>query len=105
MGNLQTIKLFLFKVYFIFDKNVLVMNIAELKLNFFRQIDRLDKVKLEEAYGVLLNYLNSKDDLDEWNNLTAEQQKGLMDSIEQLDDNQGISHSDVINKYKNKYSA
>jgi len=49
------------------------MNIAELKLNFFRQIDRLDKVKLEEAYGVLLNYLNSKDDLDEWNNLTAEQ--------------------------------
>ena len=33
------------------------MNIAELKLKFFRQIDGLDKDKLEEAYGVLLNYM------------------------------------------------
>jgi len=81
------------------------MNIAELKLKFFRQIDGLDKDKLEEAYGVLLNYINSKDDLDEWNNLTVEQQKGIIDSIEQLEDNQGISHKNVMNKYKNKYNA
>ena len=81
------------------------MNIAELKLKFFRQIDGLDKDKLEEAYGVLLNYINSKDDLDEWNNLTIEQQKGIIDGIEQLDDNKGILHKDVMNKYKNKYNA
>jgi hypothetical protein len=81
------------------------MNIAELKLKFFRQIDRLDKDKLEEAYGILLNYINSKDDLEEWNNLTIEQQKGIIDSIEQLEDNQGISHKSVMNKYKNKYNA
>jgi len=81
------------------------MNIAELKLKFFRQIDGLDKDKLEEAYGVLLNYINSKDDLVEWNNLTVEQQKGIIDSIEQLEDNQGISHKDVMNKYKSKYNA
>ena len=81
------------------------MNIAELKLKFFRQIDDLDKHKLEEAYGVLLNYINSKDDLDEWNNLTVEQQKGIIDSVEQLEDNQGISHKNVMNKYKNKYNA
>ena len=81
------------------------MNIAELKLKFFRQIDGLDKDKLEEAYGVLLNYINSKDDIDEWNNLTIEQQKGIIDSIEQLEDNQGISHKSVMTKYKNKYNA
>ncbi len=81
------------------------MNIAELKLKFFRQIDGLDKDKLEEAYGVLLNYINSKDDLDEWNNLTIEQQKGIIDSIEKLEDNQGISHKSVMTKYKNKYNA
>lgn len=80
------------------------MNISELKLKFFRQIDGLDKDKLEEAYGVLLNYINSKDDLDEWNNLTVEQQKGIIDSIEQLDNNQGISHNEVMKKYKNKYN-
>ena len=81
------------------------MNIAELKLKIFRQIDGLDKDKLEEAYGVLLNYINSKDDLVEWNNLTVEQQKGIIDSIEQLEDNQGISHKDVMKKYKSKYNA
>ncbi|MGE0090812.1 MAG: hypothetical protein AB7S50_15170 [Bacteroidales bacterium] len=81
------------------------MNIAELKLKFFRQIDGLDKEKLEEAYGVLLNYINSKDDLNEWSNLTAEQQKGIIDSIEQLDDNQGISHHNVMKKYVSKYNA
>ncbi len=81
------------------------MNIAELKLKFFRQIDGLDKEELEEAYGVLLNYINSKDDLNEWSNLTAEQKKGIIDSIEQLEDNQGISHRNVMKKYVSKYNA
>ena len=81
------------------------MNIAELKLKFFRQIDGLDKDKLEEAYGVLLNYINSKDDLDEWNNMTIEQQKGIIDSIQQIENNQGIAHKEVMKKYKNKYNA
>ncbi|MCF8218307.1 MAG: hypothetical protein K9J21_04940 [Bacteroidales bacterium] len=81
------------------------MNIAELKLKLFRHIDSLDKDDLEEAYGVLLNYLNSKNDLDEWSNLTVEQQKGIVDSINQLEKNQGISHNDVMQKYKNKYNA
>jgi hypothetical protein len=81
------------------------MNIAELKLKFFRQIDGLDKDKLEEAYGVLLNYINSTDDLDEWSKLTAEQKKGIIDGIEQIENNQGIAHNEVMRKYKNKYNA
>lgn len=81
------------------------MNIAELKLKFFRQIDGLDKDKLEEAYGVLLNYINSKDDLDEWSKLTVEQQKGIIDSIQQIENNEGIAHKEVMRKYKNKYNA
>lgn len=81
------------------------MNLAELKLKLFRQIDNLDKKKVEEAYGVLLNFINSKDDLDEWNKLTIEQQKGIIDSIEQLENNQGISHNKVLKKYKEKYNA
>lgn len=81
------------------------MNIAELKLKFFRQIDGLDRDKLEEAYGILLNYINSKDDLDEWSKLTAEQQKGIIDGIEQIENNQGIAHTEVLKKYRNKYNA
>jgi len=81
------------------------MNIAELKLKFFRQIDGLDQDKLEEAYGVLLNYINSTDDLNEWNNLTIEQQKGIIDGIQQIENNEGIVHAEVMRKYKNKYNA
>ena len=81
------------------------MNTAELKLKLFRQIDSLDKEKLEEAYGVLLNYINSNDNLDEWNNLTIDQQKGIVDSIVQLEDNQGVSHKSVMSKYRNIYNA
>jgi len=81
------------------------MNIAELKLKFFREIDSLDKEKLEEAYGVLLNYINSKDDTDEWSTLTPEQQKGIVDSIELLENNQRTSHKEVMDKFRNKYNA
>ena len=81
------------------------MNTAELKLKLFRQIDSLDKEKLEEAYGVLLNYINSNDNLDEWNNLTIDQQKGIVDSIVQLEDNQGVSHKSVMSKYMNICNA
>ncbi|MFO7938710.1 MAG: hypothetical protein R6U66_03065 [Bacteroidales bacterium] len=81
------------------------MNIAELKLKFFREIDRLDKEKLEEAYGVLLNYINSKDDTDEWCALTSEQKKGIVDSIELLENNQGTAHKGVMDKFRKKYNA
>lgn len=82
-----------------------MMNTAELKLKIFREIDRLDKGNLEEVYGVILNYLSSKDDMDEWENLTAAQQDGIIDSISELEENQGISHGEVIKKYKKKYNA
>ncbi|MFO7790115.1 MAG: hypothetical protein R6V32_06050 [Bacteroidales bacterium] len=81
------------------------MNIAELKLKFFRKIDCLDKDKLEEAYGVLLNYINGKDDLDEWHDLSGEQQKGIIDGIKQIENNEGIAFNEVLSKYKNKYNA
>lgn len=81
------------------------MSIAELKLKIFRQIDGLDKANLEEAYGVLLNYLNSKEDINEWANLTKDQQKGIIEGIEQIENNEGIGHKEVIQKYKKKYNA
>lgn len=53
------------------------MDTADLKLNLFRQIDKLDQDKLKEVYGVLLNYINNQDNTEEWDELTKEQQKGI----------------------------
>ena len=57
------------------------MTVSELKLRLFRQIDNLDKSKLEELYGVVTNYINSKKDLSEWDKLSDFQKRGLLDAI------------------------
>lgn len=81
------------------------MNISDLKLKLFRQIDALDKKSLEEAYGILLNYFNSRDNTADWNNLSPTQQNGLIEAIEQLDNGKGISQEEVFAKYRKKYDA
>jgi hypothetical protein len=81
------------------------MTVSDLKLKIFRQIDSLEKNRLEEFYGLLLNYINSKKDISDWERLTLAQKQGLMDAIDQLDSGKGISHNDVIDKLRKKYNA
>jgi hypothetical protein len=81
------------------------MTVSDLKLKIFRQIDSLEKNRLEEFYGLLLNYINGKKDISDWDRLTLAQKQGLMDAIDQLDSDKGISHNDVIDKLRKKYNA
>jgi hypothetical protein len=53
----------------------------------------------------LLNYVNGKKDVSEWDRLTLAQKKGLMDAIDQLDSGKEISHNDLIDKLRKKYNA
>ncbi|MDD4033084.1 MAG: hypothetical protein PHS48_07560, partial [Bacteroidales bacterium] len=61
------------------------MSVSDLKLKIFRQIDVLEKDRLEELYGVLMHYINGQKNLDEWDKLTVEQKQGLIDSIGEID--------------------
>jgi len=81
------------------------MTVSDLKLKIFRQIDSLEKNRLEEFYGLLLNYVNSKKDISDWERLTPLQKQGLMDAIDQMDSGKEISHNDVIDKLRKKYNA
>ena len=81
------------------------MTVSDLKLKIFRQIDSLEKNRLEEFYGLLLNYINGKKDISDWDRLTLAQKQGLMDAIDQLDSGKGISYNDVIDKLRKKYNA
>jgi len=58
------------------------MTVSDLKLKIFRQIDSLERNRLEELYGVLLNFLNEKKDISDWERLTEEQKQGIFDAIE-----------------------
>jgi hypothetical protein len=81
------------------------MTVSDLKLKIFRQIDSLEKNRLEEFYGLLLNYINGKKDISDWDKLTLAQKQGLMDAIDQLDSDKGIPHNEVIDKLRKKYNA
>ncbi len=80
------------------------MTVAELKLKIFRQVDSLEKSRLEELYGVMLNYINSKKDLDDWTKLSTEQQQGIIDAIEEIDAGKGIPNETVMTNIRRKFS-
>ena len=86
-----------------FDKTI-DMNSADLKLDLFSKLDSLNSTKLEEAYGILLNFLNRKNSTEEWHHLSTSQQEAIKTGIQQLDNNEGIAHSDVMQNVRNKYS-
>lgn len=86
-----------------FDKNI-DMNTAELKLKLFREIDILEKSKLEQVYGLFVNFINEEVDTEEWKSLSKVQQKGLLDAIDEMDSSEGIEHKTIIEKYKKKYA-
>jgi len=80
------------------------MTVSDLKLRIFRQIDSLDKSKLEEFYGVLLNYINGQQDISDWDKLSAAQKQGILDSIDEVESGKGIPNKAVLDKSRKKYS-
>ena len=80
------------------------MTVAELKLKIFRQVDSLEKSRLEELYGVFNNYINGQNDINEWGKLTKEQQLGIDDAIAEIESGMGIPHEIVMSNIRKKFS-
>jgi hypothetical protein len=80
------------------------MTVSDLKLKIFRQIDSLEKSRLEEFYGLLMNYVNGKKDISDWDKLSDTQKQGILDAIDELDSKKGVSNKVVIDKFRKKYS-
>ena len=82
----------------------LIMNASEIKLKIFRQVDALEKTSLEDFYGIFVNFINGKKDIDDWAMLSDNQKQGIIDAIEEIDSGKGTPHNKVINKFRKKYS-
>jgi hypothetical protein len=80
------------------------MTVSDLKLRIFRQIDSLQKNKLEEFYGLLMNYINGQKDISDWDKLTSNQKKGILDAIDEVDSGKGIPNKTVLSKFRKKYT-
>jgi len=85
-------------------ENICIMTVSDLKLKIFRQIDSLEKNRLEEFYGHMMNYLNSKKDITDWEKLSDSQKKGLFEAIEEIESGKGKSNKVVLDKFRKKYS-
>jgi hypothetical protein len=79
------------------------MNTSELKLKIFRQVDSLERTRLEDFYGVLTNFINGQKDIKDWIQLTDNQKQGILNALEEIDSGKGIPHDKVISKYRKKY--
>ena len=79
------------------------MTASDLKLRIFRQIDALEQNKLEELYGVLLNYINSQKDVADWEMLSEYQKSGVYDAIQEIEAGEGIPNHIVFEKLQAKY--
>ena len=80
------------------------MNVSDLKLRIFRYIDSLEKNKLEEFYGLLMNYINGQKDISDWENLSTNQKQGILDALDEIDSGKGIPNKTVLDKFRKKYS-
>jgi hypothetical protein len=80
------------------------MTVSDLKLRLFRQIDTLEKSKLEEIYGVLINYINGQKDISEWEKLSDNQKHGILNAIKEEETGKGIRNKVILDKFRKKYS-
>ena len=69
-----------------------------------RQIDNLEKNKLEEVYGVVTNYLNGQKDISDWDKLSDNQRHGILKAVEEIAEGKGIQNEVVLDKFRKKYS-
>ena len=81
------------------------MNTAELKLKIFREVDSLDKNKLEDIYGLICNRLNENNDTEEWYKLSDTQRDGILTAMNSVEKGDGIPHETIIEKYQKKYGS
>lgn len=76
----------------------------DLKHKIINQIDSLDESILEEFYGLLTNFINSKRDINDWDMLSEIEKQGIIDAISEIDDGKGIPHKQVMSNIRQKYS-
>jgi len=78
------------------------MKEAALKVDLHDKIDHADFDQLKELYGLITNYFNSNQAVDEWDMLPAHQQKLIDKGLEQADAGLGTPLNEVNKRLREK---
>lgn len=80
------------------------MSTAEIKVEIFREIDRLDEFYLTKIHKYIMNIMEIKNETAEWNKLTPTQKSGLIDALREAEDGKVMPNIEILSKYKKMYS-
>ncbi|MBN2817622.1 MAG: hypothetical protein JXP36_01545 [Bacteroidales bacterium] len=90
-----------FIVNFVKNKSYTVMNAAEIKLDLFRRLDKLDSSKLEKVYNKIINLINA--DTPQTETLSPEIKAALDEALESSKKGRVFTHEEVMKKSKEKF--
>lgn len=77
------------------------MGIVELKKRLHEQIDDLNDDQLQETYGLINNYLNSKIE-DFKDEMTPKEKASIEKGLAQIEAGQTIPHEHVMSEFRQK---
>jgi hypothetical protein len=90
-------------LFLIFESKKMNMSIAELKLEIFRLVDRIeDEEMLQDVYQILLVCLGSENVVNP--DLFCELEESLAISEQQIKEGKTVPHEEVMKKQQEKYS-
>lgn len=67
-------------------------------------VGHLSESNLKKFYDLLVSVTESKKETSDWDSLSQNQQKGLIEAIEEMDHSEGMEHETLLNTLKNKYA-
>ena len=75
---------------------------AEIKLDLLRKMEGLNVRQLKEVYGLLQNYFNSNETVEEWVSMTSAQKEKIEKGIKQADANITKPLAEVTTRLRRK---
>lgn len=78
-------------------------DIQKLKHRILGQVENLNAELLQEIFGLISNHVNSKKELNDWENLSEEEQMGLENAIKSINQGRFLKQEDVMTQMRAKY--
>jgi len=79
------------------------MKEAALKSDLIDKIEHADYAQLKEIHGLLNNYFNGNDSVEEWDSLPEWQKEQIEEGLKQADAGLGTSFKEVTKSLREKY--
>ncbi len=72
------------------------MNATELKTDLVKKIEAMNLHQLKDVYGLVQNYFNSNEDVEDWNSLAPVHRKAIEIGLKQADMGLTVPLSEVM---------